>query len=458
MKTNSDESKKNIDSLMISVSGVRGVVGETLTPELLTRFGAAFGTYMNGGCIVVGRDTRVSGAMVKHSVFAGLMSAGCQIIDIDVCPTPTCQVMIREAQADGGIVISASHNPVEWNALKFFGGDGIYLDFEQGKELLDIYYKGEFNKVPWNEIKVVEENPDALDVHLKMILEHVDVETVRKKKFKVVLDSCNGAGSVITPRLLETLGCEVIKIHCEPSGYFPHNPEPIFINLGDLSKMVKMSGADVGFAQDADADRIAVVSETGEILGEEYSLAMVADSVLSLRKGDIVVNLSTSRMVDDLARKYGTKVIRTKVGEVNVAKKIKEVGAVIGGEGNGGIIDPAYHLGRDSLVGIVLILEYMSREGLKISELAGRLKKYYMIKEKVGIRPGQHRRILEHFEKKHKKESMSLLDGVRVDWDDTWIHVRPSGTEPIVRVIAESGDPEKVKKLCAEAIAEIAAL
>ncbi|MCK4423012.1 MAG: phosphoglucosamine mutase, partial [Candidatus Omnitrophica bacterium] len=349
-----------------------GIVGRSLTPELLTRLGAAFGTYMKAGHIVIGRDTRTSGDMVKYSVFSGLLSTGCNITDIDISTTPSCQIMIEELGADGGIVISASHNPIEWNALKLFKSNGMYLNKEESKEFFDIYHKGNFLKAEWNQLKDLETDVSTVRRHLKKVLKHIDIEKIRRRKFKVALDSCNGAGSTITPILLEKLGCQVVSIHCLPNGLFPHNPEPIFINLGDLSKLVKKTKADIGFAQDADADRVAIITEKGQILSEEYSLSMTTQYRLSQKKGTVVVNLSTSRAIDDIADSYGVPVIRTAVGEINVAEKLKEVNGVIGGEGNGGVIDPRVHYGRDSLAGIVIMLEYLACEKEPISKLAGR--------------------------------------------------------------------------------------
>jgi len=262
-----------------------------------------------------------------------------------------------------------------------------------------------------------------------------------------VLDSCNGAGSIITPILLETLGCELIKLHCEPNGFFPHNPEPTFVNLDDISLKVVEVGADIGFAQDADADRMAIISEKGEILGEEYSISLVCDHILKTRKGTVVTNLSTTRAVDDIARKYGCEVIRTPVGEVNVAEKMKEIKAVIGGEGNGGIIDPRIHYGRDSLIGIAIILEYIAETGKRISELADEIPKYYIEKKKIDCSRGNATKFINALQEKYKNEKLTLIDGLRIDWADSWVHIRRSGTEPVMRIIAESKSKKKTVDL-----------
>jgi len=438
-----------LSSLIISVSGVRGIVGETLTPEALTRFGAAFGTYIKSGKVAIGRDTRVSGEMVKHSVLGGLLSTGCQIIDIGIAATPSCQLMVEELKASGGIVVSASHNPIEWNALKFFKRGGLFLNNRQANDFLNIYYRGNFKKVRWNEIKEVERDTTAISRHLKRVLQNIDVEAIRKKRFKVAMDCCNGAGSIMTPILLEKLNCDIIKLHCQPNGLFPHNPEPIFVNLGELSRVAKKRGADIGFAQDADADRIAIVSEKGDILGEEYSLALVVNHMLSTRRGGkIVCNLSTSRLIDDIAKSYKAEVIRTKVGEVNVAEAMKKEHAVIGGEGNGGIIDPKVHYCRDSFIGIGRILEYMAKTGKKISTLARALPTYHIVKMKTNCPLEKSNMAIQALHKAFKHEKMDLREGIKINWPNAWVHIRPSGTEPVIRVIAEAKTVSHAKALC----------
>jgi phosphomannomutase len=356
--------------------------------------------------------------------------------------------MVEELKADGGIVISASHNPIEWNALKFFREGGLYLNSRQANEFLNIYYRGIFQKVRWDGIKEVERDDSAVSRHLHRVLKVIDVEAIRKKKFKVALDCCNGAGAIITPLFLEELACQVIKIHCQPNGLFPHNPEPIFINLGELSQVVKERRADIGFAQDADADRLAVISEKGQILGEEYSLALVVNHLLQKRKGKVVCNLSTSRLIDDIARRFRVPVIRTRVGEINVAETMKKEKAVIGGEGNGGIIDPRVHLGRDSLIGLGLILESMARTDKKISTLAMALPAYHIIKMKVDCPLEKSRLAIQAIRKSFSREKLDLRDGIKIDWPKEWVHIRPSGTEPVIRIIAEAKTISRAKVLC----------
>ena len=436
-----------MDSLMIGVSGVRGVIGRSLTPELVTRFSMAFGTYMKSGTIVVGRDTRRSGAMVKHSVFAGLMASGCSIVDVGVATTPSCSLSIVELKADGGIVISGSHNPAEWNALKFFKRTGICLNEAEAAELLDIYYQGNFRGVAWDKLKPESIDTGAGERHLRRVLAATDAEAVRRLRPRVVLDSCNGAGSVVTQHLLDALGCEAVCIHCNPGEPFPHNPEPIFVNLGDLCEKVREVKADVGFAQDADADRVAIVDESGRFIGEEYSLALATAAVLPKRPGKVVANLSSSRMCEDVARRYGCEVVRSKVGEVNVAETMMAVGAVIGGEGNGGIIDPRVHYGRDSLSGITLVLQHMAESGRKLSELVADIPSYHMKKTKIECTRDVALELVRRSVKEFASEKVNTEDGMRIDWPDAWVHVRPSATEPAVRIIAEAATEARVDEL-----------
>jgi phosphomannomutase len=436
--------------LMISISGVRGIVGRSLTPELLVRMGEAFGTYMRSGRVVVGRDTRVSGEMVKCAVFSGLLSSGCSIIDVGVVATPTATLMIEEHKADGGVVISASHNPVEWNALKFFRADGVYLNASEGDDLLKIYYSGDFVRKPWDALKTVEYVTDAEAHHVDKVLSILDVSLIKSRKFRVALDCCNGAGVGVSLRLLRALGCSVEPIHCTPDGLFPHTPEPNFINLQDLCRFTKERGADIGFATDPDADRIAVVSERGDFLGEELSLALAAQYVLSRnsdRSGPVVINMSTSRVSEDVARAAGREVVRTAVGEVNVAEKMEEVKAIIGGEGNGGVMDPRIHYGRDAIVGMGIILESMARNGKKCSELANALPKYHMLKTKIDCPAAQSRELIRNFKNEAQSARANTEDGLRLDWEDRWVHLRASNTEPVMRIIAEARTAESAQAL-----------
>ncbi len=437
-----------MDSLMIGVSGIRGIVGRSLTPELLVRFALAYGTYLDGGSVVVARDTRTSGDMIKHSVLAGLLSAGCSIVDINICPTPTTSVMITELGADGGVVITGSHNPIEWNALKFMGSDGVCLSEQEGRVLLDIYYRGGFAAVDWSGLREVEENRRALEIHIERVIANIDADRVRARRFRVALDSCNGAGSEITPLLLERLGCEVTRVHCTPNGLFPHNPEPTFEHLEDLCQVVGEGTFDVGFAQDADADRLSIIDESGRHIGEEYTLALAAREILATRRGPIAANLSTSRMIDDVAAASDVEVVRTKVGEANVAAAMKAHGCVAGGEGNGGIIDPRTCYTRDSLSGMALLLELLAHREKTISEIASELPSYAICKRKFEYRRAKLQKILQTVKDSADDARINELDGVRLDWPDRWVHVRPSNTEPALRVIAEAPDEAAAEELC----------
>jgi len=448
-------------SLMVSISGVRGVVGESLTPEVVVRWGQAYGTYVKGGRVVVGRDTRVSGEMVKHSVLAGLLSAGCGIIDLGVVTTPTATIMIEELGADGGVVISASHNPIEWNALKFFNADGQYLDAVEGEALLAVCERGDFRQARWHQIREVEGNARAADVHLLKVLGILDVEAIRARKFRVALDSCNGAGVEITSRLLTELGCDLVRIHCTPDGLFPHDPEPSFENLQDLCKLVRGEpGIDAAFAQDPDADRLAVVNERGAFIGEEYTLALAADYVLATRPGKVVINMSTSRAVEDVAARRGSTCERVAVGEVNVARRMREIGAVIGGEGNGGVIDPRVHFGRDSLAGMGLILEAMAGRRQRLSELVAGLPRYHMLKSKAPCPPDRLAAALGGMRREGEASGARAndADGLRLDWPDAWVHIRSSNTEPVVRVIGEAADERRARELVGAWVERVRAL
>jgi phosphomannomutase len=385
--------------------------------------------------------------MVKHSVFGGLLSTGASIVDIGVCTTPTATIILQELGAAGGIVISASHNPAQWNALKFFRSDGIYLNEEEMRTLFDIYYQGEFVKAAWNEFQAVETNGHASEAHVEKVLSILDCAAIRKAGLRVALDCCNGAGVHVSAIFLSELGIEPEKIHCVPDGMFPHDPEPTFVNLQDLCEHVKGADVHVGFAQDPDADRLAIVSENGEFIGEEYTLGLAEDYVLARSPGTVVTNISTSRLIDDVARKHGCPAIRVPVGEVNVAERMKDEGSPIGGEGNGGVIDPRVHYGRDSLVAMGLVLELLAGSGRKLSEIVAELPRYHQEKIKVDCERLQAREVLRRIRDEQRGEKIDLTDGVKIDWEDSWIHLRPSNTEPVLRIIAEGKTKIRAREL-----------
>lgn len=444
-----------IPTLKISISGVRGVVGQSLTPKLLTRFAQAFGTHTGSGTIVIGRDPRTSGEMVKHAVVAGLLSTGSRVIDIGVCPVPTVQLQVRQRRAQGGIAITASHNPAEWNALKFVGSNGLFLDSGQARELLDIYHQGEYTKVGGAELRTVEEVEGATDLHIKAILDALGPLPQTQKKLRVVLDSCNGAGSLVGPKLIEALGAEVIPINVTPDGSFPRPAEPVPENLGDLCRAVKEHKADVGFAQDMDADRLAIVSDRGEPIGEDYTLVLAILHVLGREKGPVVANLSTTSAVADIAKRFDCPVFLTKIGEVNVTDGMQQHGAVIGGEGNGGVIYPRINFARDSLVAIALVLHLLAESGKSITELLDDIPRYSIVKEKMTCPSDRIPAVLRMVRQEFAQFPLDTRDGVKVIMPDGWLLVRGSNTEPIIRVVAEAKSEDRAKAIVSDAISRL---
>lgn len=434
--------------LKISVSGVRGVVGETLSPQLLCRFAQAFGTYTGPGRVLIGRDTRFSGPMVTDAVVAGLLATGCTPVDLGVIPIPALMLRInRREDAVGGIAVTASHNPAEWNALKLLSGRGLFLDQLQANALLDIYHQGTFRRVTGAEVPSPEYDEEAVEAHLDAVLSEVDVSAIRRAGLRVAVDCVNGAGAEATPQLLTRLKCRFARIGCQPSGHFHRPPEPVPANLVELCRRVQKDGAQVGFAQDADADRLALVDSTGRALEGDQMLALLVDLVLRRRKGPVVVNLSTSSVVDWVAERHGVEVIRTPVGEANVVGAIRAHGAVVGGESSGGLIYPAIHTCRDSFIGMALVLEYLARDELTLAELAARLPRLEMIKEKLPLSTTLARRLLARLRDSLSDGDLELSDGVKAHFGDAWVHVRPSNTEPIVRVIAEAPEPTRARAL-----------
>ena len=443
--------------VMISVSGIRGIVGEGLTPELIVNFSAAVGTFYGNGNVLVGRDSRVTGEMVRTAVFSGLMSVGCHPVDLGVCPTPTVQLAVQNSAAVGGIVITASHNPVEWNALKLLSPEGLFLDEDEGNHVKRIIDESRFRYVPWDKVGRIEKYDRAIDDHIEAVLNipYIDVDRIHKRKFRIAFDCVNGAGGTILPKLFEKLGCVTFPLNEEPNGRFAHTPEPVPENLGDLCDRVLQSRADIGFGVDPDVDRLAIVSETGEPLGEEYTVTLAARYILLKTKGKVVVNLSTTRAVEDVANETDAEVIRTKVGEIHVAKKMKEVGAVIGGEGNGGVLLPELHLGRDAPLAIALTLQHLLEFGGSISELWKSLPQYAMTKRKINIGNSDPDKILKKIELKHQNDRLNLLDGVKINRPDSWVHIRKSNTEPIIRVIAEAKTKQASEDLCGSFVKDI---
>lgn len=445
-------------SLKISISGVRGIVGDSLTPQLAATLAQAFGTYLGRGVFIVGQDSRKSGTMVKKAVLSGLLSVGCQPVEIGICPIPSIQILTKESKATGGIAVTASHNPKEWNGLKFINGEGLFLNYHQMEEFLDIYHQGEFFLADVNKYKKPRLEKKPTKPHLRKLLSYFNVDLIRKKKFKVVIDCCNGAGVVLVPQILEALGCQQILINAVPDGTFAHHPEPLPENIAELCSTIVEKMADVGFVQDADADRLSICNEKGEPLGEELTLALASKYILSKKPGPVVTNLSTSKAIDDIARGFNVPVFRTKIGEVNVVEKILTLQGKtgFGGEGNGGVILPDIHPCRDSFTAMCLILECMASSGKTISELQKEVPKYHMIKDKIEGTPEQAYRIIRQLKKKYRnKGEISLIDGLKIQFKNYWFHIRPSNTEPIIRLIVEARSKVKAERTVAQFKKEI---
>jgi phosphomannomutase len=450
------------DGLMVSVSGVRGRVGEALTPEVVATFAAAFGAWAQRGgvrTVVVGRDSRVSGPMFTRIVHGALESVGCTVIDIGMAPTPTVQLAVEHHHAAGGLAITASHNPIEWNALKFIGPSGLFLSAAEGAEMRALLESG-IPRATWDRLGEVVTDEGAVARHLAQILAlpYLDVARIRERRFRVALDCCHGAGAVIMPALLTELGCEVYAINMEPDGRFHRPPEPVADNLGELEALVRATGADIGFATVPDVDRLALVGEQGRALGEDYTLALAARLVLRHRPGPVVTNLSTSRVVSDVADAAGVPFRFASVGEVNVALAMRDAGATIGGEGNGGVILPELHLGRDAPVGAALLLQLLLEEGRPVSSLVAERPLYVIVKDKLDRPDASLHAVYAALREAFPDAAADTQDGLRLDWRDRWVHLRPSGTEPIVRVIAEGPTETDARALVARARALLAEL
>lgn len=445
----------SFEGLMVSVSGVRGRVGAGLTPEVVATYAAGFGAWAtrlkSGAPIVVGRDSRVSGPLFHRVVLSALESVGCNVIDIGVVPTPTVQLAVEHHHAAGGLAITASHNPVEWNALKFIGSSGLFLDQAASLSFRAATDAG-FSRATWDRLGATTFDSHAIQRHLDLIfaLKYLDIPVIRARKLKVALDCVRGAGWPIMQPLLEGLGCIVTAIHTEADGRFPHGPEPIAENLGDLSALVRRTGADIGLAVDPDVDRLAIVDEYGVPIGEDYTLAFAAAVVLRKTAGVVVTNLSTSRVVEDAALAAGQRCVRAPVGEANVAAAMQAEHASIGGEGNGGVILPDLHLGRDAPVGAALVLQLLCETGKTPSQLKAAAPQYEIVKEKLDRPEAPLGDVYAALQAAFPDAAVDTQDGLRLSWPDRWVHVRPSGTEPIVRVIAEAPTRAEAESLVSQ--------
>lgn len=426
---------------MKSVAGIRGIVGDSLVPEAFIRYLLAFGTLINGGAVALGGDSRVSREMMRHLAFAGLASCGCDVFDLGLCPTPTVGLMVKKLGARGGIAITASHNPAEWNAYKFFGAEGTFLTAGENRTLMEIADSGKFLRANYKNLGKVHPRADGIERHVEQVLANVAIpKSLATRKFRVVADCCNGVGGLILRPLLAKLGCEAILFNTDVNAEFPRNPEPLPENLGELSRRVVAEKADIGLAVDPDADRLALVDETGRAIGEERTVTLAALSLLGQgAKGPVVVNLSTTRAIDDVAQRFGATVLRTPIGEAHVVSRMRETGAAIGGEGNGGVIYPAVHSGRDAAAGTALILSAMAEKSVTLSELNAEVPDYVMIKTKFSIAGVSPAMLIEKMRAVFQgRAQINAEDGVKASLEESWVHLRASGTEPVVRVFAEA--------------------
>ncbi|HEV7398344.1 MAG TPA: phosphoglucosamine mutase [Pyrinomonadaceae bacterium] len=437
--------------LKIGITGVRGIVGETFTPEVAVGFSQAFGTYLDGGRILVCRDTRASGPMVRAAVIAGLLAAGCEVIDLGVSPTPSLQLAIPWLNAEGGIAITAGHNPAQWNALKFVRADGLYLNPTQAEELLDIFHQGEFTKATWDAIHPAVKQQDPIAHHIERLNSAFDVEAIRRRRLKVAVDCCNGACARLIPRWLAEIGCEVLAINDNPAAAFPHHPEPKPETMAQLAAVVKAARADIGFAHDADGERLGIVTESAEALSEELTLAIATRIRLVQRTGTVVTNISSTGGIDQIAARYGGSVLRTPVGQTYISEAMIESNAVLGGEGSGGVTVPELHATHDSAAAVGLILEGLARNGQSISELVQDLPHLTMLKHNVEVDPNRLYSVLQNFRTAIEREQLTydLTDGIKLVLTGGWIHVRASNTESMIRVIAEAENSAGAHELIA---------
>ena len=457
-----------VEKPIISVSGVRGEIGVSLDIRVITRFAMAFGTFVGGRTVVVGRDSRTSSPTVRHAVLAGLFATGCHVIDVGVCPTPTILLIANALHAQGSITITASHNPVAWNGIEFAAASGNLLTQAERDELMQIYEAEDFALAPWNEQGTLEIYDEAIAYHLERVLHArwLAPDSIRKAGLKVVLDCGNGAGSVISPSLLRKLGCRVVELNCVVDGHFRRPAEPTPDVLDELCEVVRASKADIGFAHDGDADRLVLVTDQGIPLNGEWTLAFVVDFILGKTKGDVVATVSTSRMLDDIAAKHGVTLHRTKVGVGWVVGKMREVNAVIGGEGTGGVVYPDIHPTTDGIASLAAITQYLAESGSTVTQLVENMPQYQMCRKKLEI-PSQElaSRLVDVTLQIYKEESatkkgplLDLTDGVKRLWEDRWVNVRPSGTEPVIRVFSEAPTFAAAEQLCDETLETLTVL
>lgn len=468
------DDKKNVKTtnnmtLIKSISGIRGTIGgaigDGLTPLDVVKFTAAYGTFIkrNTKCksnlIVVGRDARISGEMVDHLVSGTLIGLGLNVTNIGLASTPTTEIAVQKEGACGGIILTASHNPKQWNALKLLNEKGEFLNDQEGKAVLAMAENNDYEFAEVDNLGKITYKNDYNNIHIDDVLKLklVDVEAIKKANFKVVIDCVNSVGGIVLPQLLEKLGVkEVVKLNCDPTGKFAHNPEPLPAHLTEISDKMKSEKADVGFVVDPDVDRLAMICENGDMFGEEYTLVSVADYVLSHTPGNTVSNLSSTRALRDVTRQHGGEYNAAAVGEVNVVTKMKATNAIIGGEGNGGVIYPESHYGRDALVGIALFLSLMAKKNMKPSELRKQYPPYFISKNKIQLTPDINvDAILVKMKEKYANEEVNDIDGVKIDFSDSWVHLRKSNTEPIIRIYSEAATMEQADSLAKKIMGEI---
>lgn len=456
-------------TLIKSISGIRGTIGgqagDNLTPLDVVKFTAAFISFLKKRRdkaklkVVIGRDARISGEMINQIVVSTGIGMGVDFVDLGLSTTPTVEIAVTDLRADGGIILTASHNPKEWNALKLLNEKGEFISADDGAELLALIDKEDFNFAEVDDLGAYSQRHDYIDIHIDQVLDLdlVDKELIEKANFKVALDCVNSTGGIALPRLLDRLGVKFVEeLYCEPNGIFPHNPEPLPENLTEIAKLVPEKGCDVGFVVDPDVDRLAIVNEDGTFFGEEYTLVAISDYILQHTKGNTVSNLSSTRALKDITEKHGGEYFASAVGEVNVVDKMKAEKAVIGGEGNGGIIYPEIHYGRDALVGIALFLTYLAKSKLRCSELRATYPEYYISKNKIELSENiDVDAVLNGIHQKYKAENVNTIDGIKIDFENEWIHLRKSNTEPIIRLYSESMSMEKADHLADRIKADI---
>lgn len=455
-------------TLIKSISGIRGTiggkVGDNLTPVDAVKFASAYGSFLKNNSdkqkltVVIGRDARISGEMIHNLVMYTLVGLGIDVIDLGLSTTPTVEIAVPLEKADGGIILTASHNPKQWNALKLLNEKGEFLDAQQGAQIIDIAQKDTFDFAQVDDLGQIKVIDNYMDLHIAEVLKLnlVDVQAIKQKKFKVVVDGVNSSGGIVIPNLLEALGVEVVKLYCEPNGHFPHNPEPLKEHLTDICELVVKENADFGIVVDPDVDRLAFISNDGQMFGEEYTLVAVADYVLSQTPGNTVSNLSSSRALRDVTHQRNGQYNAAAVGEVNVVSLMKQTNAIIGGEGNGGIIYPESHYGRDALIGVALFLTHLAKQDKTVAQLRASYPQYFMSKNKIELTPKLNvDMILEQIAENYSNQEISTIDGVKIDFPESWVHLRKSNTEPIIRIYTEAHTQEQADELATRMIEEL---